>query len=308
MKRLAAVDIGTNTALLLIAEAGDNREIQPLFQQERIVRLGEGVDENRTLKEVAIARTVRAVEDYVAAAKQFGATEFVITGTSAIRDAMNRNRLIDQINKRFAMEMRVLSGEEEARLTYFGALSNKQHLDGEIILFDIGGGSTECIFGTRDSLQSATSLDIGSVRLTERFVRNDPISDDEFANMQNYVRQQIKTGLSRPEVRPKHFVGVAGTVTTLAAIDLKLESYDGELVDNRFLTVRAVTEVVKCLRRKNLEEKRRIKGLAPGRADVILAGATILLEFMHQFGVETVVVSDRGLRFGLVVEALARSA
>lgn len=302
MKRLASIDVGTNTALLLAAEVSPQLEIHPILQREKIVRLGEGVDERRLLKPEAIARTLQALDEYLHECRDLKVEEIVISGTSAVRDANNRDDLIAQIEKSFGVRMQLLSGREEARLTYWGALSNKPHLQGEILLIDIGGGSTEFITGAGAEISRAVSLDMGSVRLTERFVRSDPIRAPEFHAIEKFIDEQLRLLRQDFNSKPAHFVGVAGTVTTLAAMHLKLREYHGEQVENSVLTLSHVAELVDTLRRLSLAEKQQLAGLHPKRADVILAGAMILWQTMREFGFETVTVSDRGLRFGVLMD------
>ncbi|NIR47116.1 Ppx/GppA family phosphatase [candidate division KSB1 bacterium] len=304
MKNLAAIDIGTNTALLLVAEAGGRGELHPLFQQEEIVKLGDGVDKNKRLTPEAVERALTALRKYKAIIHEFGAEQVVISGTSAVRDAQNRSELIRQIKDLMGVELQVLSGEEEARLTYLGALSNKSHLPGSILLIDVGGGSTECILGTNDSMEFVKSLDVGSVRLTERFVKHDPVTDEELNHMRALLADHIEGIDNEIHRRSDHFVGVAGTVTTLAAMNLELQPYQPELVDNSKLTLPQVSAIIAELQKKTIEERKRIPGLRPARADVILAGAVILEEFMKEFNFEECLVSDRGLRYGLLLKLL----
>jgi len=302
MKRLGAIDIGTNTALLLLAEVKAD-EIIPIYEEEQIVRLGEGVDENRNLKDAAIARVVAAVEEYAEIAKEHKTAELIISGTSAVRDAANRSVLIEQIREKTGIEMRVLTGDEEAKLTHRGALSNKTKLDGKILMFDIGGGSTEFISGTRDEIKQTVSLDIGSVRLTERFVKHDPIAADEFAAIQNFVKTQLQPVLKDWQLNSEHFIGVAGTITTLAAMRLQMRDYDSGRIDGLELRRTDIENMIEMLKSKTLAERQVIPGLKPKRADVILAGALILFEAMNHFRFEKMRVSDRGLRYGLLLDS-----
>ncbi len=304
MKRVAAIDIGTNTALLLIAEIRNQDEIYPLVQQERIVRLGEGVDKTKCLKKEAIARTLMAVKEYLKVVADYDTTNVVISGTSAVRDAQNRDFFVNRFRDEFGLEFQILTGVEEAQLTYLGALSNKTDLDGEIFLIDIGGGSTECILGTQNSIQNTISLDIGSVRLTERFAKNDPVTNDEFNLIRECVKEQLIKISDNWHFKPGHFVGVAGTVTTLAAMNLKLTQYNPEIVDNSILSNQQIADIVDNLKSQTLSERKLLPGLKPERADIILSGAIILLEFMKQFNFQKVIVSDRGLRFGLLFKFL----
>ena len=192
MKKIAAIDIGTNTALLLVANVSGQNEINPIKQEEKIVRLGQGVDQNRNLSEEAITRTLTAIRQQVEIAGDLGAEQVLISGTSAVRDAANREVLLNAIKDDFGITMQVLSGEEEAKLTHFGALSNKNLL-GDILVVDIGGGSTEFILGTKKKIKLATSLNIGSVRLTERFIENDPIRDHEYNSMRQKIQEQLSS-------------------------------------------------------------------------------------------------------------------
>jgi len=308
MKRIAAIDIGTNTALLLVAEIRHRREIHPLIQKETIVRLGEGVDKTGALKQEAIARTLTALNDYVETAHDAGAKVILASGTSALRDAKNRDLFIEQVNQLLNIDVQVLTGDEEARLTYLGALSNKTYLHGKIILIDIGGGSTEFICGNKKTIKYATSLDIGSVRLTEQCVKHDPIKDYEYEAIKQMVRRQLEKIYNKMHKNNKHFLGVAGTVTTLAAIHMELEVYSSELVDGSMITFNQIAQIFDRLKIKPLEERKMTRGLKPERADVILAGAVILLETMRQFHFDKLIVSDRGLRFGLVSHYLQKKS
>lgn len=305
MKRIAAIDIGTNTALLLVSQLSAHGDIQPLIQKETIVRLGEGVDRSGLLKPEAIKRTLITLNDYIKMAHDLGAKVVLASGTSALRDAKNRENFVAQVKKKLYIDIRVLTGDEEARLTYFGALSNKAYLEGRIFLIDIGGGSTEFITGTRNAIKNALSLDIGSVRLTERFVKHDPITEFEFNKLKQSVNEQLKYCCKNQwDLNSKHFIGVAGTVTTLAAMHMELEPYDSERVDGSILTYEQLTKIINTLKIKSLKERKMLPGLKPERADVILAGAVILLETMRQFNFQKIIVSDRGLRFGMIVHYL----
>lgn len=300
MEKIAAIDVGTNTALLLVAEVNQRNEVIPVFQEEKIVRLGQGVDQNKNLNTEAIERTRTAIQEQIKTAKRLGTEKILISGTSAVRDAANRNLLLKTIKNDFGITMQILSGDQEAILTYFGALSNK-NLQGNILVVDIGGGSTEFIFGKEQKIGYATSLNIGSVRLTEKFVRNDPITDTQYSSIRRAVKEQL-TFLKNFEAG--QLVGIAGTVTTLATMHLQMDIYDSAQVDNSLLTISHVEKIVHDLKKKTLSERNKIPGLKPERADVILAGAVILLEVMHHFKFKETLVSDRGVRFGLILQEL----
>lgn len=307
MGRYAAIDLGTNTALLLVAEVNARSQIQPLCEEERIVRLGEGVDENRTLRETAMTRVLNALGEYVAIVQKWGVEKVAVSGTSALRDASNREVLLDRIRESLGLEVQILSGIREAELTYRGALSNKPNLRGRTSMVDIGGGSTEFVAGRGEEVVRSLSVDIGSVRLTERFIHHDPITASEFNNLQAFIEATLADGLQDWPWRPEHFVGVAGTVTTLAAMNLELEPYQPDAVDGTILTGAAVAQLIALLKTRTAAERRALRGLHPKRADVILAGAMILQQAMACLEKEEAVVSDRGLRYGLLLEAAASS-
>jgi exopolyphosphatase/guanosine-5'-triphosphate,3'-diphosphate pyrophosphatase len=227
----------------------------------------------------------------------------VITGTSAVRDAANQQELVRAVHSRFGLHLQVLSGDEEARLTYLGAVSNKE-LQGQAILMDIGGGSTEFILGQGSEIRQAVSLDIGSVRLTERFIKHDPVTDEEFQNLVSGIRNEFENITCLQVSGLQNFIGVAGTITTLAAMQLKMTQYQADLIDNCLLTVTQIDDLVGQLRIRTVVEKKQLPGLNPKRADVILTGAVILREAMDFFGFEQVLVSDRGLRYGVAIKAL----
>lgn len=301
-KKIAAIDVGTNTVLLLVAEISD-ATIHPLYQQEQIVRLGEGVDKTQRIKPEAMQRTLHALKEYVKITRDFHVETILIAGTSALRDAQNRQEFLQLVHQELGISIRVLSGKEEAELTYWGALSNKQHLQGKIMLMDIGGGSTEFVSGNINQIDHFLSLDIGSVRLTERFIHHDPAAEEEIKSISNIITTQLKQ-LKYFNQKHDYLVGVAGTVTTLAAIQQKLEPYLPEKVDGSRLKLDDVKQLVDLLKGKTLEERKLLPGLNPNRADVILAGALILLESMKYFELDEILVSDRGLRFGLIWEYL----
>lgn len=300
MQKIAAIDIGTNTALLLVAEVTQGNEILPIVQEEWIVRLGQGVDRKKNLSSEAIARTLAAIQEQIEIVRDLGVEQILISGTSAIRDAVNREILLDAIKNDFGITLQVLSGDEEAKLTYFGALSN-QNLPGDILVVDIGGGSTELIFGTQQKIEYATSLNIGSVRLTERFIGTDPITDAEYNSIRHAIKEQL-TSLKHFDA--EQLVGIAGTITTLAAMQLQMDIYDSLTIDNSPITISKVEKIISVLKKKTLSQRKKMPGLKPKRADVILAGALILVEVMQHLKFTEILVSDRGVRFGLILQEL----
>jgi exopolyphosphatase/guanosine-5'-triphosphate,3'-diphosphate pyrophosphatase len=301
---LASVDIGTNTALLLVAKL-EGDEIRTLYDEERIVRLGEEVDTRRLLLPQAIDRTVTALVDYKKIAERYGAERLLLSGTSAVRDAANREALLEQIRQSTGIEMRVLSGEDEARLTWLGTLSNKK-VRGTILMMDIGGGSTEFMVGALGGLEKAVSLDIGSVRLTERFLASDPPRASEARQVRECIKEALSGVDLLKELTDVTFIGVAGTITTLAAIHLGLENYDSARVDGFSLDLGDIETMLDSMQKMTLTERKMIKGLNPKRADVMVAGVILLHETMQFLNLEKVLVSDRGLRYGLALDYASR--
>jgi exopolyphosphatase/guanosine-5'-triphosphate,3'-diphosphate pyrophosphatase len=304
--RVATLDIGTNSVLLLIAEPGPNGLV-PLFERATITRLGEGVDRTKQLAPAACERTLRCAEEYARDIERFGVTRAAAVGTSALRDAEGGQAFTLELARVLGFTPEVIAGEREAALTFRGALSGLDVL-GPVAVFDVGGGSTEIVQGdvradgafSRDSV----SLDIGSVRLFERHVTTDPPSADELARVRIDIERALATA---PAPAPNStLVGVAGTVTTLASIALELDIYDSARVHGARLTRRTVTTLAASLARVPLAERRRLTGLDPRRADVIIAGAAIVEAVMTWRDQDELVVSDRGVRFGLAEDLLKR--
>ena len=299
--RVAAIDIGTNTVLLLVAEKRDGKLVA-VEEHATITRLGQGVDKTRVLAPEAVERTNACLDRYAEIVTRLGVQRTDVVGTSAMRDAGGGEAVRAHVEARFGVEARTISGEEEARLTFGGALSGLSLPEGRVVVFDIGGGSTEVVDGDRTTraITFAHSYDVGSVRLTERHVRSDPPSDDERAAVARTAEQAFAP--VPPSVRGAPVVGIAGTVTTLAAVSLGMSTYDPSRVHGHVLPLAELERVVAMLARVPLDERRSIAGLEPKRADVIVAGGLIAVAFLRHVGAPSVVVSDRGVRWGLAEE------
>lgn len=298
--RVAAIDIGTNTILMLIAEERDGTLVQ-VRDEMTIVRLGEDVDRTRALKPEAIARARACLERYATIAHEEAVDRIGVVGTSAMRDAGGGEEVRAIVRDLFGVDARTISGEEEARLTFRGGTSGLD-LHGTICVVDIGGGSTEIVIGRGGSISFARSFDIGSVRLTERFVHHDPATAEELAN----VKQHVAATLAElAPLRDATLVGIAGTMTTLAAVELGLVPYDGARVHGHAMTREAVAAVVDRLAALPLDRRKAVPGLEPKRADVIVQGGWIALGVMDRLAVSSLRISDRGVRWG-VAEELAR--
>jgi exopolyphosphatase/guanosine-5'-triphosphate,3'-diphosphate pyrophosphatase len=309
--RVAAIDIGTNTVLLLVAERAPSGELVAVEEHATITRLGEGVDKTRTLAPAAIERTNVAIDSYAEAIRRLGVERVDVVGTSAMRDASGGEAVRAHVTDRLGVAARTISGEEEARLTFAGALSGigRQGTPGalgRVRVFDIGGGSTEVVHGDRTvdppRLLFAHSYDVGSVRLTERLVRNDPPSEAEVEAVRVAARASFASVPPFESDAPP--VAIAGTMTTLAAVALEMDPYDGVRVHGHVMPVAEIERVVAELARLPLAERRALPGLEPKRADVIVAGGCIALAYLAHVGAREVMISDRGVRWGLAEELM----
>ena len=299
--RVAAIDIGTNTVLLLVAERGPGGELVAVEERATITRLGQGVDKTRRLAPEAIARTNAALDDYAAIVDRLGAKRVDVVGTSAMRDAGGGEEVRAHVKAKLGVEARTISGDDEARLTFAGALSGIGDLGAgaKVRVFDIGGGSTEVVHGQRGSstVAYAHSYDVGSVRLTERHVTNDPPTADELAAMRASAKAAFASVPAYDSDVPP--VGIAGTMTTLAAVSLKMETYDGARVHGLTMPVAEIERVAAELAKVPLAERSKLPGLEPKRADVIVVGSLIALAYLEHVGAKAVTISDRGVRWGL---------
>ncbi|MGH7455737.1 MAG: Ppx/GppA phosphatase family protein, partial [bacterium] len=247
--------------------------------------------------------------------KQHGAEQIFAVGTSALRDAANRREFLEAAFEKTGLRIEIISGEKEARLTFSGTLSNKPDLPSPVAVLDIGGGSTEVVIGESKSLLvedehslNARSADIGSVRLTERFAKSDPVQPEEVQRMREQAETMMRATWPPESLAPvKTIIGTAGTITTLAAMALAMQEYDPRRIDGYLLIRQKLGEIVAELTRRTIAERCQMPGLSPARADVILAGALILETFLDIYQFEKILVSDRGLRYGVLVEPAARA-
>jgi len=306
--RAAALDIGTNSVLLLVAAAQAGAPPRALVQRCVITRLGADVDRTGSLDVTAIDRTLAALRDLhrLVEQAQVSPARRGALGTSALRDAANRQAFLGPARAILGVPVEVASGDREAELVLRGVGGGRPLAPGTVV-FDVGGGSTELIaVGADGALAARVSLDIGSVRLTERHLRRDPPPAGDFAPM----RRQIEGALARlppafgaPERRA--VIGVAGTVTTLATIELALASYDSERVNRTRLSRQQVERLWRRLIAMPLARRQQLAGLEPERADVITSGAFLVGQLMDHLQVDELQVSDRGVRWGLAQELLA---
>jgi len=303
MTRLAGVDIGTNSVRLLVADVdglGRDARVTPVDRRMRITRLGQGVDAARALAPEAIDRTIDVLRKYRGVIDDLGATKVRATATSAARDATNRDEFFDPATEALGVCPELLSGEEEAELSFLGATAGLDE-PAPFLVVDIGGGSTEFVVGT-DAAEGLCSLDIGCVRITEQFLPSDPPAPEELSAAVSVVRDQVADVVRAiPEVRAaKTFVGLAGTVTTVAAIELGLAEYDGNAIHHFRLTRAAAEDVFRTLALEPAAQRRYNPGLEEGRVDVIVGGTLVLVTILRVLGLDEVLVSETDILDGLV--------
>ncbi len=301
--RIAAIDIGTNTILLLIADVDADGCVAVIRDEHSIARLGKGVDRQRRIMPEAERRVVEILRSHLAIAAAEGVQRVIAVGTSALRDAANRDDVLRVIRDQLGLEISVVSGEDEALLTFRGTLSGLSlPPDAKVAVLDIGGGSTEVTFGTPQAIASHSSLDIGAVRLTERWWDGYPPSAEALAR----AREDLDASLQqiRSEGSAACWFGVAGTPTTLAAIGLGLPTFDRKAVDGHVLTRAFVERTVEALCTLPLPQLQSHPQIHPQRADIIVAGAMILAAVLRRYAIDEITVSARGLRYGLALEAV----
>jgi exopolyphosphatase/guanosine-5'-triphosphate,3'-diphosphate pyrophosphatase len=300
-RRLATVDLGTNTVRVLVVEAA-GLSWRPLYQAQRVTRLGERQAVAGQLRDEPMRRTIEAVAEFVANAERWGADEIRMVATSAVREAANRDEFVARVRAATGHEVEVVSGEEEARLTLLGVAAGLPALRGAFILFDVGGGSTEFVLARDGRPVTAVSLKLGVVALAERFVDAGPLGAHHLALLRRAVEARLDGDLP-PGIAAAGapaLVGTAGTVTTLAALDLGLPAYDPDRVQGHVLHRVAAEGLLARLAPMTLAQRGRLPCLEPGRADVLIPGLVICLCVMERLGHDALVVSDRGLREGIL--------
>ncbi|ABL66574.1 Ppx/GppA phosphatase family protein [Chlorobium phaeobacteroides] len=306
MKRISCIDIGTNTALLLIADLDPKTgQIIPVCHKQTIIRLGKNVDEERQIGSEALHRLVSCMHDYGRISAEYSSATTIAVGTSALRDAKNRDAIIEAVAEATNIKISCISGHEEAELTFFGAIAGTNEIPDLFSVIDIGGGSTEISMGTPEKLTQSISLDIGSVRLTERHFTTLPPSPDELLA----AKETINATLAAPTIpflaARENVFGVAGTLTTIAQLSQGLRHFDAEKVHHYPLSYAEVRKLLEKLKTSTLQEIVNM-GIPEGRADVITMGTLILLQIMRLLGIGEIRVSIQGLRFGLAQKELHR--
>ena len=307
--RVAVVDIGTNSTRLLLADVDERSgALTELERRTTVTRLGQGLEANGALADEAIARVFAALDEYRAAIESHGgADRSIAVLTSAVRDASNGASLADRVRDEYGLDARTIPGAEEARLTFLGATSERapaEDGDAPIVVIDIGGGSTELVVGRGRTVEFFESTQAGVVRQTERHITTDPPDPDELADLADEIRA-IFTDALPEDVRGavRAAVGVAGTATSMAAMDLDLEPYDPERVHGHVVSLARIEELLARLAAMTEEQRRHVAGLQPDRAPTIVAGAVLLIEALRAFRLEEVEVSEHDILRGAALDA-----
>ena len=304
---LAGIDLGTLTCRLLIARIDEQWQLKPVHSDRRLLRLGEGVDREKCLNADAMTRVVHTLSEWQATIQSYQVDATVVIGTSAIREARNRLAFLQHIAQVTGFTVEVLSGEAEANRTLLGICSGLPASIQAFLGLDIGGGSMECMRYQDGEKLQVTSVDLGVVRLTERVLHHDPPTLAEIAEAEQLIRDLTQTVIERFEtIKSCPLVGTAGTITTLSAIGQGLTAYDPVSIHGSHLSLSTIREIEARLISCSPEERKNIPGLEPGRESVIIAGTMILRCFMEHLGFDSCLVSDYGLREGILVELAQR--
>jgi exopolyphosphatase/guanosine-5'-triphosphate,3'-diphosphate pyrophosphatase len=300
-EKIASIDIGTNTILLLIAEVEGGR-IHPLREIETVARLGEGLQKNGILLKEAMDRGIQTLAQYLKWSQEMGVQEIFAAGTSALREAKNSEDFLGLAKRKLNLSIEVISGEEEAQLSFLAVAKDLQEREKSILVVDIGGGSTEFILGKGFQIVQWVSLPIGSVRFTENFLHSDPVQEEDWEKMERKIKEQL-ANVPHPETTAS-MVAVGGTATTLASVEQGLKDFVAEKIHHFVLGRKALRNQLDLYRSKTIEERKKIPGLAPARADVILAGGAVLYLAMEELQCPSVLISCHGVRYGLLYKKL----
>jgi len=307
--RVAVIDLGTNSTRLMVADISAEEEVLELVRETRVTRLGRGVDLSAKLSDEGIEAVCAAVADYMATIHPLEPDSVVAVATSAVRDASNGEAFLAELRERFAISPRVIDGETEARLTFAGATAGRDDRDGCILVADIGGGSTELVTGCKRRVEFWTSMQAGVVRQTERHISHDPPQAAELEELADEVGGMVVDEISTSSPpQPDIGIAVAGTPTSLAAMELGIDPYDATLVHGHRLTMAAIQRTLSKLASVSIAERFRLPGLQPERAPTIVAGVVILIQVMRAFGLDEIEVSEHDILHGAALERAANPA
>lgn len=294
MDKYCVIDIGTNSIRMLIAKI-ERGNIVHIEKSLETTRIGEGVNKTKVLSEAAIARSINVLREFKNEAVKQGIDKINIIATSAVRDAVNRNEFIRNVKNELKLDVEIISGEREAQLGFCGVINGIEinNRENNLLVIDIGGGSTEFVLGNGQGIKYSRSLNVGAVRMTDKHITNDPPTDTEIYSLTEDIRNIINKVINIiKKNKPVQVIGIGGTVTTLTAIALELENYDRKKVHNYQLQIREIEEMIYRFENLNNDERKKIIGLQPKRADIILAGSKILYEILNSLDVKIITISE----------------
>ena len=303
MDKYAILDIGSNSIKFFLFSIENGRSTT-IVDTNNISRLGEGLQKTGKISDEAIDRNIPALSEFVGIAEKEKVKEIIAVGTMCLRTASNSEMFLNKVKEKLALNIRVISGEEEARLSYLAVLSTIGFTDKNIVVFDTGGGSTEFIFGNGNELKKRISLDIGAIYPTEKFLHSNPVTEVELQNLQDHIENFFADNDLKGQA--DILCGIGGTVTTMGAVKHKMVKYDPEMIQGSSLELDEINRQIRMFSAKTLEERKQVRGLQPKRADVILAGAVIVQAIMRTFKKDSIMICDRGLRHGILYNRFFR--
>ena len=305
MIRVASIDIGTNTVRLLILEMKPDGSLREVSQARAITRLGKGMDTGKKLLDDRMDETISVLAKFRDECRKFEPLTIRTVATSAVREAGNQKNFVSRIKKEADLEIEIIPWEKEADLMVKGVLWKLPNIQKNVLVFDIGGGSTEFILTRDRKIVSAVGTQLGTVRLTEKFISRHPTDLNEYKTLEAHLRGELRLVKEKLSgFSPEVLVGTAGTVTTLAAIDGSVDPYDPEKIHGASLTFKRVEELLEDLKNKSLVERMAMKAMEKGREDLIIVGGALVLETMRIFECNLLMVSEYGLREGIILDAL----
>ncbi len=310
MTRAASIDIGTNSIRLLVAEIDGMGNLKKIMTRRKITRLGEDFVRTGRISPKAMGRSAKVLEEYANLLKECNIRTTVAVATSIVREAANRDEFLQQVYQSTGLEVTVISGDEEARIALIGILSIIDDLVDRAVVVDIGGGSTEFIVVQGKVPLATYSTELGSVYLTERFIQSDPPSTAEVGKLEVFINNRLSSMLrcsfeAQTGTSFSFLVGTAGTITTLAAMDQKMNVYDQGRINRYVLTRESVKIIYKRLQRIPVPERYVLPGLEKGREDIILAGTAVVVKIMEVLGFHEMIVSDYGLLEGIILSCFS---
>lgn len=299
--KLGAIDIGTNSMRLLIADYIDGK----FYNRQKFVnttRIGQDVDREGYISKDAINRNIDALKEFVDKSRQENCEYIYAIGTSALRDSKNKEEFLKLAKEEANIEVEIIDGKEEANLGFLGVLQGLEEAD-NILVIDIGGGSTEFIVGNKEGIIFSKSENVGALRMTEKFLKLDPIDEIEFQNMESFIQNNIEDTINNIKNNTiSKIVGIGGTITTLCAMNQELEVYDMDKIHNSKIYIKELENILQKIKKMTINDKRRLKGLQPKRADIITAGVGILDKIMKNMEFDKIIVSEFDNLEGLICQ------